>query len=28
VVRVDRDPDADTLTVTAERRQPAESASN
>ena len=28
VVRVDRDPDADALTVTAERRQPAESASN
>ena len=28
VVRVDRDPDADTLTVTAEHRQPAESASN
>jgi ATP-dependent Clp protease ATP-binding subunit ClpB len=27
-VLVDRDPDADTLTVTAERRQPAESASN
>jgi ATP-dependent Clp protease ATP-binding subunit ClpB len=28
VVRVDRDPDADTLTVSAEHRQPAESASN
>jgi ATP-dependent Clp protease ATP-binding subunit ClpB len=28
VVRVDRDYDADTLTVTAERRQPAESASS
>jgi len=28
VVLVDRDPDADALTVTAERRQPAESASN
>jgi ATP-dependent Clp protease ATP-binding subunit ClpB len=28
VVRVDRDPDADSLTVTAERRQPVESASN
>jgi ATP-dependent Clp protease ATP-binding subunit ClpB len=28
VILVDRDPAADTLTVTAERRQPAESASN